>query len=156
MRPDGTYDDFAYEEYTEHIGEHIEPWTYVKMPFAKNWADGQFSMDLDNPLGIYRSQLAVAHQCLRPDGHSRGAEGAGATSASSSAAQSQLTLLYHWARLIELVNNCERADRAARGSGDHRPGHPRGRGGQGRRGRGLCRGASRYPDPSLRGRRQRA
>jgi F420-non-reducing hydrogenase large subunit len=52
MKPDGTYDDFPYRDYTDHLGEHIEPWTYGKMPFAKKWADGDFSMNLENPQGI--------------------------------------------------------------------------------------------------------
>jgi F420-non-reducing hydrogenase large subunit len=108
MKPDGTYDDFAYEEYTDHLGEHMESWSYVKMPFAKKWAEGQFSMDLENPVGIYRSnalsRINVCDQMGTPEAqkeldHFREQFGRPA----------QLTLLYHWARLIELVNNCERA-----------------------------------------------
>ncbi len=110
MRADGTYDDFTYEEYTDHIGEHIEPWSYAKMPFAKNWANGEFSLDLDNPKGIYRSnalsRINVCDRMSTPEAqmeleHFRGQFGRPA----------QLTLLYHWARLIELVNNCEAAVR---------------------------------------------
>jgi F420-non-reducing hydrogenase large subunit len=108
MKPDGTYDDFSYDEYTDHLGEQIYPWTYAKMPFAKKWANGEFSLDLDNPKGIYRSNaLARINVCDRmatPEAqkeleHFREQFGRPA----------QLTLLYHWARLIELVNNCEMA-----------------------------------------------
>jgi F420-non-reducing hydrogenase large subunit len=28
MKPDGSYEEFAYDQYTEHIGEHIEPWFF--------------------------------------------------------------------------------------------------------------------------------
>ena len=63
MKPDGTYDDFPYADYTQHIGEHMEPWSYAKMPYAKQWAGGQFSMDLDKPVGIYRSN-ALARICF--------------------------------------------------------------------------------------------
>jgi len=108
MKPDGNYDDFVYEEYTDHIGEQIEPWTYPKMPFAKKWANGEFSLDLENPKGIYRSNaLARINTCDRmstPEAqkeleHFR----------DQFERPAQLTLLYHWARLIELVNNCERS-----------------------------------------------
>jgi F420-non-reducing hydrogenase large subunit len=108
MKPDGTYDDFPYEDYTDHLGEHIEPWTYAKMPFAKKWADGQFSMDLDNPLGIYRSnalsRINVCDQMGTPEAQKELEE-----FRQQFGRPSQLTLLYHWARLIELVNDCERA-----------------------------------------------
>ena len=62
MKPDGTYEEFAYDQYTDYIGEHIEPWTYLKFPYAKKW--GPFSMDLDNPSGIYRTNtLARLNVC---------------------------------------------------------------------------------------------
>ena len=32
MQPDGTYEDFPYDKYTDYIAEHIEPWTYMKFP----------------------------------------------------------------------------------------------------------------------------
>ena len=108
MKPDGTYDDFAYEDYTDHIGEHIEPWSYVKMPFAKKWADGEFSMDLENPVGIYRSnslsRINVCEQMSTPEAQKELEE-----VRKNFGRPAQLTLLYHWARLIELVHNCERA-----------------------------------------------
>jgi F420-non-reducing hydrogenase large subunit len=106
MKPDGTYDDFTYEEYTDYIGEHIEPWSYAKMPFAKRWAGGEFSLDLDDPKGVYRSNaLARINVCDRmstPEAQKELEE-----FRSQFGRPAQLTLLYHWARLIELVNNCE-------------------------------------------------
>ena len=108
MRPDGEYDDFPYEQYTEHIGEHIEPWSYAKMPFAKRWYDGDFSMDLDDPKGIYRSnslsRINVCERMSTPLAQQELEE-----FREQFGRPAQLTLLYHWARLIELVNNCERA-----------------------------------------------
>ncbi len=108
MKPDGSYDDFAYEEYTDHIGEKIQSWTYPKMPFAKKWAGGEFSLDLDEPKGIYRSNaLARINTCERmgtPD-----AQKELEYFREQFGRPAQLTLLYHWARLIELVNNCEAA-----------------------------------------------
>lgn len=108
MKPDGTYDDFTYEEYTDHIGEMIYPWSYVKMPFAKKWANGEFSMDLDNPKGIYRSNtLARINVCERMS--TPEAQKELEYFRQQFGRPAQLTLLYHWARLIELVNNCEMA-----------------------------------------------
>ena len=106
MKPDGTYEEFAYGQYTEHIGEHVEPWTYLKFPYAKNWGD--FSMDLDSPSAIYRTNsLARMNVCDK---------------ISTPLAQKELeefrekfgrpaqpTLLYNWARLIELLHNAELA-----------------------------------------------
>jgi F420-non-reducing hydrogenase large subunit len=79
MKPDGSYEEFEYSDYVDHIGEHIEPWSYLKFPYAKNW--GEFSMDLDNPSAIYRTNGRPA----------------------------QPTLLYNYARLIELLYNAEKA-----------------------------------------------
>jgi F420-non-reducing hydrogenase large subunit len=106
MKPDGAYDDFTYEEYTDHIAEHVEPWSYAKMPYAKKW--GAFSMDLDNPVAIYRSNaLSRINVCDRMPGAE--AQKELEEFRKNFGRPSQLTLLYHWARLIELVNNCEEA-----------------------------------------------
>ena len=106
MKPDGSYEEFEYSDYTDHIGEHIEPWTYMKFPYAKNW--GEFSMDLDSPSAIYRTNsLARMNVCDK---------------ISTPLAQKELeefrekfgrpaqpTLLYNWARLIELLYSAEKA-----------------------------------------------
>ena len=31
MKPDGTYEEFACEQYKDYIEEHIEPWSYLKL-----------------------------------------------------------------------------------------------------------------------------
>ncbi len=104
MQADGSYEDFAYDQYTDFIREHVESWSYMKFPYMKK--AGEFSMDLDNPNGIYRTntlaRLNVADKIDTP------------------LAQAELeeyrekfgrpvknTLLYHWARLIELLHNAE-------------------------------------------------
>lgn len=107
MKPDGSYNDFSPAEYAEHIGEHVEPYSYGKMPYAKAWNEG-FSLDLDEPKGIYRSNClarinvvdsiptAKAQQELEEFRERFGRP-------------AQATLLYHWARLIEEVYACEHA-----------------------------------------------
>lgn len=106
MRPDGKYDDFPYSKYVEYIGEHLEPWTYAKMPYAKKW--GPFSMDLDRPSGIYRSNALARINCCDRMGTPE-ADKELTEFREKFGRPAQLTLLYHWARLIELINNCERA-----------------------------------------------
>ncbi|GAG45362.1 unnamed protein product, partial [marine sediment metagenome] len=66
MSADGSYEDFKYEDYTDYISEHVEPWSYLKFPYAKK--AGEFSMDLDNPNGIYRTNtLARMNVCDKID-----------------------------------------------------------------------------------------
>ena len=106
MQADGTYEDFSYDKYTDYIAEHIEPWTYLKFPYMKK--AGKLSMDLDNPVGIYRTNtLARINVCDRirtPLAQKEFEEFRG-----KFGRPIQLTLAYHWARLIELLYNAEYA-----------------------------------------------
>jgi F420-non-reducing hydrogenase large subunit len=106
MRQNGEYDEFSPSDYTDYIGEHVETWSYLKFPYNKK--EGDFSMDLDRPVGIYRANaLARINVCDRI-----------ATPLAQKELEefrkqfgrpAQLTLLYHWARLIELLYCAERA-----------------------------------------------
>jgi len=104
MKPDGSYEEFQYDQYTEYIGEHIEPWTYLKFPYAKNWGD--FSMDLDNSSGIYRTntlaRINVCDKMATPLAQAELEE-----FRENFGRPAQQTLLYNYARLIELVYNAE-------------------------------------------------
>ncbi len=104
MQADGTYEDFPYDKYTDYIAEHIEPWTYMKFPYMKK--AGKLSMDLDNPVGVYRTNtLARMNVCDRirmPLAQKEFEE-----FRSKFGRPVQLTLAYHWARLIELLYNAE-------------------------------------------------
>jgi len=104
MKPDGTYDEFAYEQYTEYIAEHIEPWTYLKFPYAKKW--GKFNMDLEGPIGIYRTntlaRINVCDKMATPLAQAELEE-----FRENFGRPAQQTLLYNYARLIELVYNAE-------------------------------------------------
>ena len=105
MKPDGTYDDFAYDQYLDHIGEHVEPWSYQKFPYAKAWGQG-FAMDLNNPGGIYRSnclaRINVCDKMATPRAQAELEE-----FRANFGRPAHLTLLYHYARLIELVQCAE-------------------------------------------------
>lgn len=106
MKPDGSYSDFSCEQYTDFIGEHVESWSYSKFPYARTWGEG-FSMDLDEPKGIYRANtLARLNVCERINTPLAQAELDEFRQKFGRPAQS--TTLYHWARLIELLYACER------------------------------------------------
>jgi F420-non-reducing hydrogenase large subunit len=106
MKPDGSYQDFTCEQYTEILGEHIEPWSYGKFPYARAWGEG-FSMDLSAPKGIYRAnclaRLNVAERIATPLAQAELEE-----FRSKFGRPAQSNMLYHWARLIELVYAAER------------------------------------------------
>ena len=106
MAQDGSFVEFSYDEYADHISEHIEPWSYMKFPYDKR--SGPFSMDLQRPGGIYRTntlaRLNVCDSIPTPLAQAELAE-----YRSMFGRPTQLTLLYHWARLIELLYNAENA-----------------------------------------------
>ncbi len=108
MSKDGSYVDFDYDQYTDYIAEHIEPWSYLKFPYDKR--AGKFSMDLENSNGIYRANtLARINVCDYIDTPLAQAELE--EFRKNFGRPAQLTLLYHWARLIELLYNAENAIR---------------------------------------------
>ncbi|MBI5359698.1 MAG: Ni/Fe hydrogenase subunit alpha [Planctomycetes bacterium] len=105
MQADGKSWDFKAADYLDYIGEHVEPWSYLKFPYDKK--AGGFSMDLDNPKGIYRTNaLARVNVCdsiPTPKAQAELEE-----FREKFGRPAQLTLLYHWARLIETVYAAER------------------------------------------------
>ncbi len=106
MKPDGSYVDFEGEEYTDYLGEHVEPWAYSKMPYAKSWGEG-FDLNLAAPRGIYRANtLARINVCDKIS--TPHAQAALEQFRSQFGRPAQQTLLYHYARLIEMVYACER------------------------------------------------
>lgn len=107
MKPDGSYTDFSVDDYTDYIGEKVVPWSYGKFPFARSWDEG-FSLDLDAPKGIYRSnclaRINISDQMATPRAQAELEE-----FREKFGRPAQATLLYHWARLIEEVYACEHA-----------------------------------------------
>ena len=152
MKPDGTYDDFAYDQYVDYIGEWVEPWSYQKFPYAKKW--GKLDMSLDHPVGVYRTnclaRINVVDKMKTPLAQAELEEFRAAFGRPA-----HFTLLYHYARLIELVQAAETAvellndpeitspDIRVKVDAQGRPGH---------RLRGSPPG---HPDPRLHLRRQR-
>ncbi len=105
MKPDGSFTDFAYDQYTDYISEKVLPWSYLKFPYAKLWGEG-FDMDLSSPKGIYRTntlaRLNVADKMATPLAQKEFEEYRKAFGRPA-----QATLLYNYARLIELLYNAE-------------------------------------------------
>ncbi len=104
MKPDGSYEDFATEQYLDHIGEWVEPWSYQKFPYAKTW--GPLNLSLDNPVAVYRTnclaRINVADKMATPLAQAELEEFRAAFGRPA-----HYTLLYHYARLIELLQVAE-------------------------------------------------
>ena len=100
------YGRFKAGDYLEHISEHVEPWTYSKMPFLSEvgWrglTDGTES-------GVYRvgplGRLNVAEGMATPladEEYRRMFDTLGGRPVNS-------TLAFHWARLVEVLYAAER------------------------------------------------
>lgn len=105
MYADGAYEEFLPKDYADYIGEHVEPWTYLKFPYAKK--KGEFALE-DNAPSLYRvnslARINVCDYIATPLAQKELEE-----FRKNFGRPAQLTLLYHWARLIELLYNAEMA-----------------------------------------------
>lgn len=103
MDASGAYEDFDTNNYSDYIGEHIEDWTYLKFPYAKK--KGPFLLESGAP-SLYRvnslARINVADYIPTPL-----AQKELEFFRTNFGRPAQLTLLYHWARLIELLHNAE-------------------------------------------------
>ena len=106
MAPDGTYEDFLAENYLDYISERTEEWTYLKFPYEKK--KGRLDTDLENPVGVYRvNALARVNVCDKIPTPLAQEELVEFRKLFGRPAQQ--TLLFHWARLIELLYASEHA-----------------------------------------------
>ena len=107
MDKDGSYDQFKYSEYMDYISEHTEDWSYLKFPYIKK--HGGIKLDENDAKGVYRSnclaRINVADKMRTPL-----AQEEFEIFRKEFGRPAHLTLLYNWARLIELVQCCERAE----------------------------------------------
>ena len=97
---------FEAKDYLNHIGEHVEEWTYSKLPYLKKIGWKGFTTGVDS--GVYR---------VGPLGRLNTADGM-ATPLAQAEYEVMFktlgkpvhgTLAFHWARLIELLYAAERA-----------------------------------------------
>ena len=105
MKPDGSFEEFDFQNYADYIEEKVLPWSYLKFPYAKSWGEG-FDMDLDNPKGIYRTNT-LARINVVDKIHTPLAQAELEEFRNEFGRPAQQTLLYNWARLIELLYNAE-------------------------------------------------
>lgn len=127
MRPDGSFIQFAAEDYRDHLAEHVEPWSYARFPYARNWGSG-LSLDPDQPGGVYRvntlARINAADLIDTPL-----AQGWLDDFRARFGRPAQNEALFHRARLIELIHAAERAvemlsDPAITGKDVSRPARP--------------------------------
>ena len=105
--PDGKeFVKYSPNEYTQHIAEHVEPWTYLKFPYLKNVGWKGFVDGKDS--GIY---------CATPLSRLNASDGMATPLAQEEYERFYSTLggkpvhqrlATHWARLIELLYAAER------------------------------------------------
>lgn len=97
---------YAPEDYTKHIAEHVEPWTYLKFPYLKDVGWKGFTDGKDS--GVY---------CATPLSRLNAADGMATPLAQEEYDRFYKTLggkpvhqrlATHWARLIELLYAAER------------------------------------------------
>lgn len=103
---------YAPREYTAHVAEHVEEWTYLKFPYLKavgwkGFVDGASS-------GVYRAtpqaRLNVATGMSTPLAQAEYERYFETLTGDRSGAKPvHQTLAIHWARLVELLNAAERA-----------------------------------------------
>lgn len=92
-------EEFDPSQYLNYVGEHVENWSYLKFPFYKKlgWSKGVYRA---GPLG----RVNVCDQISTPL-----ANGELKQFRKAFGQPTHLTLLYHYARLIELLHAVERA-----------------------------------------------
>jgi F420-non-reducing hydrogenase large subunit len=105
--PDGKeFIKFPAHDYVKHVGEHVEPWSYIKFPFLKDVGWNGFNEGPES--GIY---------CVAPLARLNAAEGMATPKAQEAydlfyktlgGSPVHHTLANHWARLIELLYAAER------------------------------------------------
>ncbi len=105
--PDGEeFCKYAPREYTDHIAEHVEPWSYLKYPFLKNvgWKGFEAGKDSGMYCATPLSRLNAADGMTTPlaqTEYERFYETLGGKPVHH-------TLASHWARVIELLYAAER------------------------------------------------
>lgn len=128
MNPQGSqFDKFDANDYLNRISEHVEPWTYAKLPYLKDI--GWHGLKEGASSGIYRvgplARINVSEgftTLLAQEEYEKFQETLDKPAHS--------TLAYHWARVMEMLHAAERMLELSRDkdlTGDHvrnKPGEP--------------------------------
>ncbi len=93
------FDHVDYQGYTDHIAEEVKDWSYMKFPFMKQ---------LGTEEGWYRvgplSRVNTADFIDTPEAEEARAEFMALTGAKPN----NITMAYHWARMIEVLHSAEK------------------------------------------------
>jgi NAD-reducing hydrogenase large subunit len=93
------FDQVDYQSYFKYIAEEVKPWSYMKFPFISS---------LGPETGWYRvGPLARLNTCDfidTPEAEAARKE----FTALTGGKPNNITMAYHWARLIELLHSCEK------------------------------------------------
>jgi NAD-reducing hydrogenase large subunit len=93
------FDQVDYQRYLDYIGEEVKPWSYMKFPFIKSLGPEQ---------GWYRvGPLARVNACDfidTPEAEAARKEFMALTGGTPN----NITMAYHWARMIELLHAAEK------------------------------------------------
>lgn len=105
--PEGAeYVKFGEQEYLDHVGEHVEPWSYVKFAYLKNIGWKGFQGGKDD--GVYSvaplARLNVADGMATPKAQEAYEEYFSTLGGSPV----HHTLANHWARVVEIIYAAER------------------------------------------------
>lgn len=118
--PDGKeFVKYPAEDYTKHIAERVEPWSYLKFPYLKNVGWKGFVDGMDS--GVYcatpLSRLNAADGMATPKAQEhfdRFYETLGSKKSNGRYLPVHHRLATHWARLIELLYAAERMQELAK------------------------------------------
>jgi F420-non-reducing hydrogenase large subunit len=110
---------FSPTEYAQHLGEHVEPWTYLKFPFLKKIGWKGFVDGINS--GVYcatpLSRLNVSDGLSTPLAHAEFERFFAAFQRKKLGGRYQPVhhrMATHWARLIELLHAAERMQELVR------------------------------------------
>jgi len=93
------FDQVDCQEYADYIIEGVKPWSYMKFPFIK-------SMTMDD--GWYRVGPLARMNCCDSIDTPEAEEARKAFMAVTDGKPNNITLAYHWTRMIELLHSAEK------------------------------------------------
>ncbi len=93
------------EEYAEFVGEHVEPWTYLKFPYLRKRGWKGFVEGIDSSIycATPLARLNVADRMATPKAQEAYEE----MFSTLGQKPCRALLAQHWARLVEMVQNAE-------------------------------------------------
>lgn len=111
LHADGSVQQFPAAQYLDYIAEESTDWTWLKFPYLRK--SGRLVMDERAPVGLYRTN-ALARVNVAEGFATPAAQKELELFRAEFGRPAHLVCLYHWARLMELIYCCERAEELLR------------------------------------------